>query len=556
MSKEIKIDYDNINVEDIMRQIKKNIASRNYKEADLEQLQSTFGFTMHLQNFDWSRLKDNIGLTNLKHRVNTTVPLISTRKRLGRFVELVKKVLRRMTFWYVNFVFEQQNDFNSSVTRSLNDIEKYLQLNEERLKIFETEIKNEIVQRYKDTSLKQEVLIDIQNELRSNKEKMETIENQIANYGTELHDLAMQMNSITSEALLKIQQEMDDLRLQTRNDYIETIEKLNGTNQVEINEFRTSLTNIQMNVESISSAFLENKHSQMEFTSNMVEQNSKIQMDLDQQRNKLTMIHNMISEYGRIMEVSTLRLKKIEKLTSIKKEETIEIVNKIQNSDVEMDYFLFEAKYRGSRSEIMDRQRQYLTFFLNKKNVLDIGCGRGEFVELLLQNNVDVKGIDILEDNVFYCSERGLPVTLGDALNCLTNVEDHSLGGIFMAQVIEHLNISDQIAFVKLAYKKLQPGAYLIVETINPQALIVYVESFYMDPTHTKPVHPLTLKFWIDAEGFQSVEFIYSSPVSEEFKIPKLNDVQDQNINQFNNAISRLNDIVYGNRDYAIVARK
>jgi O-antigen chain-terminating methyltransferase len=268
---------------------------------------------------------------------------------------------------------------------------------------------------------------------------------------------------------------------------------------------------------------------------------------------------NKLEENGRIKEVTASRLRRIEHHISNKNDELINTpITRIQTSgSIDMDYFLFESKYRGSRDEIKERQKVYLDYFKERQHVLDIGCGKGEFVELLAENNIGVSGIDIDKDNVIYCIDKGLPVKLAEALEYLQSCEDSSLDGIFMAQVAEHLKPNDLITLIRLARRKLQAGAYFIAKTINPQSLIVFTESYYMDPSHIKMVHPLTINFIFETEGFLNIEFKFLSPVADDMKIPRLECMEDcKNIDDFNNAISKLNDLVYGCRDYAIIAKR
>ena len=105
----------------------------------------------------------------------------------------------------------------------------------------------------------------------------------------------------------------------------------------------------------------------------------------------------------------------------------------------EPDYFLFENRFRGSEEKIKEALRYYLPWFKEGQNVLDIGCGRGEFLELMKENNIVARGIDVNEQFVDYCRQKGLDVQLKDAVAELEGLEDNSLGGIFMGQVIEHL---------------------------------------------------------------------------------------------------------------------
>lgn len=222
------------------------------------------------------------------------------------------------------------------------------------------------------------------------------------------------------------------------------------------------------------------------------------------------------------------------------------------------DYVSFENQFRGSREDIKNRQKAYLPYFENKENVLDIGCGRGEFLELLLENGITSHGIDLNTDMVEISKRHGLSVEKADAIGYLKNLEDDSLGGIFLGQVIEHMPFEIIIELVSLAFNKLKTDSYLIMETPNPETLAIFNRFFYVDPTHVKPVHPLTAKFIVESRGFTDVNILYSGPVEEELRIPKLfsESINVENVNEINESIDRLNDLLYGNQDYAIIARK
>jgi hypothetical protein len=122
--------------------------------------------------------------------------------------------------------------------------------------------------------------------------------------------------------------------------------------------------------------------------------------------------------------------------------------------------------------------------------------------------------------------------------------------------VIEHLSNQQLWDLIALSYQKLQPGGIFLAETPNPQCLLVFAESFYMDPTHLRPVHPLTLKFAAELAGFKTVHFHHSSP-ADDFKIPRLKASGSiENIQEFNDSIEKVNRVLFGYRDYAIVATK
>jgi 2-polyprenyl-3-methyl-5-hydroxy-6-metoxy-1,4-benzoquinol methylase len=234
--------------------------------------------------------------------------------------------------------------------------------------------------------------------------------------------------------------------------------------------------------------------------------------------------------------------------------ENMVIKDKRQNPD--LNYFLFEQRFRGSREDIKERQKIYLDHFIDKSNVLDIGCGRGEFVELLIEKGIGVTGIDINEDMVDYCQDRSLPVIQTDLFDHLNSLSDNSLDGIFAAQVIEHLEPDWLVKFVQLSYEKLKANGVFLVETVNLQTLLTFSNQFYMDLSHKKPVHPLTLQFIMESEGFNKTKFIYTSPCTSSM-IPDLYiEGSNNNLQEFNQAINRLNKLLYGPQDYAIVCVK
>ena len=231
-----------------------------------------------------------------------------------------------------------------------------------------------------------------------------------------------------------------------------------------------------------------------------------------------------------------------------------------EKTDDVMNYFLFEEKYRGSTEDIKNRQSIYREYFKNCRNVLDIGCGRGEFLSLMKENGIGAKGIDMNEDMVMYCQKNGLEVNQDNALSYLTSLNDKTLDGIFLAQVVEHLQPTELINMVKLSYDKLQYGSYFIAETINPLCVMAS-QWFYLDLSHVKLIHPDTMRFVMESIGFRDIEFKFLSPVPEESKLKKIDtsegDEQDMNRYELiNQNIEKLNQLLYGNQDYAVIGKK
>jgi O-antigen chain-terminating methyltransferase len=216
-------------------------------------------------------------------------------------------------------------------------------------------------------------------------------------------------------------------------------------------------------------------------------------------------------------------------------------------------YFLFENRFRGSREDIKKRQEVYLPILREVwerlKNrggyVLDIGCGRGEFLESLRENGIDAKGVDSNEDMALSCVEQGFTVTCADAIHFLKGVKDDSLCGIFAAQVIEHLPVDILTEFVRLCFDKLQKGGKLIFETLNPESFYA-MKWFYLDLSHQKPVHPQSISFLLEANGFYNVEVKYMTPVPDH---DKLDAAADENL-------KKLNNFLFGFQEYAVIAER
>ncbi len=221
----------------------------------------------------------------------------------------------------------------------------------------------------------------------------------------------------------------------------------------------------------------------------------------------------------------------------------------------EFDYAGFEERFRGSEEELKERQRSYVQYFEGRENILDIGCGRGEFLELLRESGIKARGVDLDLDMVLLCRDKGLDAVRDDAFAYLAALPDDSVGGVFAAQVIEHLPPRRVIELVTLCYRKLAPGGVLILETPNPKCLMVFADSFYKDPSHVQPLHPDTMQFLLEATGFHEVEVRFSAPVDSFMRIPLLQ-APGADLERFNEGIERLNSLLFGFQDYAAIGRK
>lgn len=220
---------------------------------------------------------------------------------------------------------------------------------------------------------------------------------------------------------------------------------------------------------------------------------------------------------------------------------------------LDFDYFLFQEYHRGSEALIKERQESYVEYFRGRFPVWDLGCGRGEFLDLLRQWSISCQGVDSNRDAVQLCRDKGLPVTQGDIFEFMENAADASIGGIFSAQVIEHLPVELQFRFVELCCRKLKPGSPLVLETINPECVFALVRNFYLDPTHIRPVHPELLKFVLESKGFRDVQVSFSGPVEGKY-LEKLSWADDPKLQEMGRILTNLNNFIFGFQDYAVIA--
>jgi O-antigen chain-terminating methyltransferase len=210
------------------------------------------------------------------------------------------------------------------------------------------------------------------------------------------------------------------------------------------------------------------------------------------------------------------------------------------------DYFAFESRMRGSTESIRERQRPYVDDFRDAAPVLDLGCGRGEFLALLREAGLEGRGVDLDADMVAYARGEELEVEHADAIEYLQRLEDGSLGGVFAAQLVEHVPAPTLVRLLELAAAKLRPGGLLVAETINPLSPLA-LRNYYADLTHAQPLVPETLELLVRQSGFENVELRYLNAPEERLVEPP-DPVIAANV-------SRLNELLFGPLDYAIVAR-
>ena len=227
----------------------------------------------------------------------------------------------------------------------------------------------------------------------------------------------------------------------------------------------------------------------------------------------------------------------------------------------QIDYMDFENRFRGSRESVKKQQEAYVDYFKvdnSAGKILDIGCGRGEFLELMWENGVYAYGVDVYQPFVDYCVNRGFLVSNEDALTHLIGLENSSLSGIFMAHIAEHLDSIYLRAIFETAYRKLKPNCHLVLVTPNPESLLALM-FFYSDIEHKKPIPFRTLQYFLEKTGFSQVDQYYPSDTIWLDKMKPLlikDSIFIENVDEFNRGIDLANTMLFGFGDYALIAKK
>ncbi len=215
-------------------------------------------------------------------------------------------------------------------------------------------------------------------------------------------------------------------------------------------------------------------------------------------------------------------------------------------------YVKFEDLFRGTREDIKKRQAIYLPLIQAAKAgtksspVIDVGCGRGEWIELLKENQLIACGVDHNAVIIKECLERKLDVIEADIIHYLQKLKPNSVGAITCFHVIEHLPLNIMIQLFDETFRLLKPGGVAIYETPNPENLIVGACNFYLDPTHRNPLPPALTGFLLESRGLSRIE------------IKRLNPFPDNNriIGKEQELLNRCNELFYGFQDYAVICYK
>lgn len=209
----------------------------------------------------------------------------------------------------------------------------------------------------------------------------------------------------------------------------------------------------------------------------------------------------------------------VQKLDATQKEATSSLID-------DSMYVALEDHFRGDPSVIRQRQLAYVSYVEDvvtiDKPLLDLGCGRGEWLTILRDKGLAAKGIDSNRACVDDCKQLDLDVELADLIDYLNSLPNASLGAVTMFQVLEHLPFNVLLNVMRSILRVLTPGGIFIAEVPNSETLQVGASTFWIDPTHERPLFPGLLRFLASEIGFRKVEGVYSSPLLDEPDVSSL----------------------------------
>lgn len=278
-----------------------------------------------------------------------------------------------------------------------------------------------------------------------------------------------------------------------------------------------------------------------------------------------------LARIGGEQEVTRLRLQRLEN----GRREAAALVRQpaVDAPQGDIDYFLLGALYRNPMQmanrlgdyddlfrDLIEKARQSETPLAP---VLDIGCGRGEFVSHLISLGLPAYGIDLDADALAIGQAQGLDLRQVDAFAHLADLPDASLAAVTMIQVIEHLEPEAMLSLLKSVLSKLAPCGLVVAETINPACIFALSNWYLMDPSHRTPVHSETARFLMMQAGFHRIEIRFLHPVPEEGQLRNvsladegLSPATSRLVEQMQRNTEQLNQLLYGPQDYAAVAYK
>ncbi len=403
--------------------------------------------------------------------------------KFNRFPFNLSKGLQRLFLKLYGFLFKKQRVVNSSLSQALRES---LTLNR-RLIDRVNALQQQVDRIGKHVTGTDECLREMGGHVSATNERLSEMVNRLVSTEGRLAEMWHHFNTV-GERLTEI----GDRVTSSEGQLSEMSYHLSGTNE-RVAQVGDRLTNTEQNLSEITTN-LGNRLTAID--ERYLRNDSYLKSDLSQQKRLVTLF----------LEEARQRLPE-----SFNQEQLQTFVNEGEHS-LDALYVAFEEQFRGSREKIFNRLKVYLPLIEKAKigtlesPILDVGCGRGEWLELLRECGYEASGIDISKVMIEQCQFRGLETREGDAISYLQGLPNASLGAVTGFHIIEHIPLASLIKLFDEAVRVLRPGGLIIFETPNPRNVLVGSGDFYRDPTHLNPIHPDTISYIATLKGFINSE--------------------------------------------------
>lgn len=209
----------------------------------------------------------------------------------------------------------------------------------------------------------------------------------------------------------------------------------------------------------------------------------------------------------------------------------------------------FAARFSGDEPVIRAQSERFLDFYRGRSRVLDLGSGRGTFLRLMRDHGIGAYGVDPDRRMVERCAAAGLDVVEAEGLAHLRSLPDASVDGLYARHVAEHVLPGQLVAILRECRRVLRPGSPIVFVTPNVRTLTVGAHTFWLDPSHRRPIPPDLFHFYLEVEGFTQVEVATFEPTETRLSEDVPEGAQRENVRL-------LNETLFGDRDYAVIGRQ
>ena len=456
------------------------------------------------QELPWGLLEENLSAANECKFFDGYLPLESNRRILGKWIVLMKRIIRRLLKifmgWYIFPQYQRMSHFNGKVINVL--------------------------------SLERDIL---------------------ANTVQQNQQMAQRLN----------EQERQFREICQR--YETLIQELQGKLELSINE--------NINLRQIERDMLENIKALQEKWDELVPENEKmrcLESKMREDIQKLWNIQSVLTEenerlrqQGENVLTSTQELQDKQKELFSENDKLNVRMRKLENLPTDDDEFYhhFEERFRGSQEIIRDRLQVYVPVVMeyikdwSKARFIDMGSGRGEWLDILRENGAkDYVGVDLNARQNALCEEKGHRIVQADCIQYLKELPENSIDLITGFQIIEHLCLPDLMELFQQSYRVLRQGGMILFETQNPRNLIVGADTFYIDPSHKRPLEPRMVSFMAEWCGYTEVRCMDANAYPNWAGITA--EPENEEIGKIVETVNEINYQLYGPQDYAVIGVK